>query len=715
MTEQASLSMRYVARPVSDNEENRWLRLEQLLPEDESLSVADAAKAIDALFNIEPCDQGLGGGGKAVIRDADGLPANQPPEERLEEVVRDVLGPDMCNQAQHWIATVLVLRSHQQPGYTLRSEDAEVLSTELIEKEVTETLEMNGATSKDLSWPYVGGLSTGLSSDITAKVLGSTINLSGPVERLNLRYRTRYEQLRIRVPVKEKPKRLEDETLQRPELPAAAVVAFWADLAAACELKPPPTDERSSQGELDRLCRGPVSGWENITPKECWQTLEHYQMCNCSKKRINVWREVVPVTCPDGADASSYFVSNRSVFDGYVTCPDEEDEVNDPEYYEQKCCVPPPRPLPRCRKTYSLWRGGAEIEGGPQRWLDIYGPGTRLIPVAPKAGICGELVTEWEVDAKNCCDDVPEMQADPDNPAFITAPSTVKMCVEGGRLPIDWRASAGYVFDNGLDRKENGGQCEWVTATASACNHATINVADGCSTLGMQLSRSNPRPPMEIFPDSPVIAPGNTIILYVESGQGPYEWAGNGLELLWQGGNGAGFRAPADACGSYHPTVSDVCSEIATGTVLATQGYWKEVLEFDPCSAPWGGSAPARSIDGNHFFVDSYQGWRAAVSWILSPNVGFAEDGCPHKGSCAEAVATIAGIPCGYTGDEMIVREDGSSVFTCTPGGTTYCYPLCRNHYQCYQQPTGPAEINNQWAAGALWITQLWKWTCAKQ
>ena len=474
--------MRYVARPASGNEENRWLRLEQLLPEDESLSVAEAAKAIDALFNIEPCDQGLGGGGEAVIRDADGLPANQPPEERLEEVVRDVLGPDLCNQTQHWVATVLVLRSHQQPGYTLRSEGAEVLSTELIEKEVTETLEMNGATSKDLSWPYVGGLSAGLSSDITAKVLGSTINLSGPVERLNLRYRTRYEQLRIRVPLEEKLKRREDETLQRPELPAAAVIAFWGDLAAACELKPPPTDERSSQDELDRLCRGPVSSWENITPKECWQTLEHYQMCNCSKKRTNVWREVVPVTCPDGADASSYFVSNRSVFDGYVTCPDEEDEVNDPEYYEEKCCIKPPKSLPRCRKTYAVWNGGAEIEGGPQRWLDIYGPGTRLIPVAPKDGICGELVIEWAVNVKNCCDDLAPPEIEGEN--IVVAPGSQVL------IRATNYTSRGKWYSDKLNVLEQSADSAIFRAPGDFCGMALVQITDACGRIATRKIRS---------------------------------------------------------------------------------------------------------------------------------------------------------------------------------------------------------------------------------
>lgn len=582
--------MRYVARPASGSEENRWLRLEQLLPEDESLSVAEAAKAIDALFDIEPCDQGLGGGGEAVIRDADGLPANQPPEERLEEVVRDVLGPDLCNQAQHWIATVLVLRSHQQPGYTLRSEGAEVLSTELIEKEVTETLEMNGATSKDLSWPYVGGLSTGLSSDITAKVLGSTINLSGLVERLNLRYRTRYEQLRIKVPVEEKSRRREDDTLQRPELPVAAVIAFWADLAAACELSPPPTDERSSQDELDRLCRGPVSSWENITPKECWQTLEHYQMCNCSKKRTNVWREVVPVACPDGADASSYFVSNRSVFDGYVYCEGEEDEVNDPEFYKEKCCVPPPRPLPRCRKTYSLWRGGAEIEGGPQRWLDIYGPGTRLIPVAPKAGICGELVTEWEVHAKNCCDDVEPLKPHPANPSVISPGGSVWLEVLHGRPgPLTWRASGGLLFMNNRPIIEDTGNRQQIFAPRDICPNSVVTADDTCQPLAMALHADTE--PLRIPPADRIVAPNGTVFITADYGVGQLQWASDQLNLITSGGASAMFEAPAGFCGTAQVTVSDECGQIASCGVRSTAGKWLYVGLYSDiyCSLPFAG------------------------------------------------------------------------------------------------------------------------------
>ena len=482
MTEQASLSMRYVARPASKSVENRWLRLEQLLPEDETISMAEAASAIDELFGIEPCDTGLSGGGEEAPLDEDGAPLDPPEEDRFADVMQKLMGDELCSQSKHWIATVMVLRSHRQPGYTLRSEQAEVLSTELINKEVSETLELNGGTSADLRWPYAGGLKASLPADIEAKVLGSTINLSGEVTRLAVRYRTSYEQVRLKVPVEQPINQREDESLGRAQLPAAAVIAFWGDLASACELQPPPQDDRTSQDELDRLCRGPVSSWENITPKECWQTLEHYQMCNCSKKRINVWREVVPVTCPDGADASSYFVSNRSLFDGYVYCDGEEDEVNDPEYYEEKCCTPPPRPLPRCRKTYSLWRGGAEIEGGPQRWLDIYGPGTRLIPVAPKAGICGELITEWEVDAKNCCDDLAPPEIEGEN--IVVAPGSQVL------IRATNYTSRGKWYSDKLNVLEQSADSAIFRAPGDFCGMALVQITDACGRIATRKIRS---------------------------------------------------------------------------------------------------------------------------------------------------------------------------------------------------------------------------------
>ena len=200
MAEQTGLVVRYTAPPSASLRESRWIRLEQLRPQDESLTVAEAAQAIDALFGIEPCDTGLEGGGEEVAYDDEGLPADAPSESRFAQVMREMMGDELCERAKHWYADVLVLRSHQQPGYTLRSETATVVGTSLVRTTVREELDFEGSTSKDLGMPYSGDLA-GLPSGVTATVLGSTVNLSAPAGRLSLRYTSQYEQVRLQVPV----------------------------------------------------------------------------------------------------------------------------------------------------------------------------------------------------------------------------------------------------------------------------------------------------------------------------------------------------------------------------------------------------------------------------------------------------------------------------------------------------------------------------------
>ena len=726
-----ALTATYRAAGTAGPAERRWLRIAQVRPRDDAPSMADMARLVDEAFSTDPClpqsDESAAGGKTSPEDPVTGAIEGLPEENEFVEMAGRHLNFNACLLAKKtWIAEVDVFRSHSSPHYEIRSNSARELSRRVIRESAAQHLELNNSTSVDLDMPYHSGISAGSTGTLitadgtmpTITMRGSTINFAPAVSgNLSITYTTQYERVRLEVDNKR-----DMPGLAGDELPPAAVMVFWGGIAAMVELKPP---EIGDTGEdLQQYCTLKV-GWSGVGWPEprCREIVHHRTLCNCSKKEADSYTAEQLVSCP-GDMETGVLTYSRSVIDGYVHCTGDEDDVHDPEFYEQKCCTPPPWPLPRCRKTYGLWRGGVGIKHGPQHWFDAYGPGTVLTPITPHDGICGELVTEWEVHAKNCCDDVEPLKESPRNTHEISPGGSLWIEVEDGKpgVPLKWRASGGLYFSRtGTPYIAAGTRRELVIAEQDLCANAVITVDDTCYLLDIQLSGPPYDPPLQIDQDSIVAAQGATVVLSASHYRGELQWAGNGLQLIASAHDWAEFRMPPGGCGTYTPTVSDACGQVSQAVVLSPAGYWKEVLEFDPCSAPWGGSAPARSIDGNHFFVDSYQGWRAVVNWRMSASVGFGQDGCPHLGSCAEAAATIADAPCGYTSTEMIVREDGSSVFACVPrpsaglNPATYCYPLCRNVYQCFDGPGGLTEPNNQWSAGVFWITQLWRWSCAPE
>lgn len=706
----ANLAINYSKPETTAFTGSRWLRIEQVR-QDESVSLSQAADVIDALFDIKPCQDGLGNGGETSQLDEEGRPKNKPDEEQAMATMRDRLDLSVCEPKDYWETRVEVYKSHRVPAHvSLVSETAVIGDSELIIEHKTELVHVSGR-SVDLTWPYHSGLR--VSGAQVAGINGSTVFFDTDVDGyLSVQYATAYERVLVRVPLEH------TDAAPVEDLAESAVIAFWAGMAASCELQKPP-DEDVEDSELARICSGHETSYTLGGPKECWQTLEHYQMCNCSKKRINVWSEVVPAQCPEGIAPGTHYIGMRGQFEGYVYCEGEEDDVNDPEFYKEKCCVPPPRPLPRCRKTYSLWRGGAEIEGGPQRWLDIYGPGTRLIPVAPKAGICGELVTEWEVHAKNCCDDVEPLKPHPDNPELISAGAYRDLSVLEGRLPITYRASAGYYFSDGSAEHTVYSRSIRVYCAPDACDFGVVQADDNCTTVSMPLVRSDAKQ-FVILGDSPVVAPDQPIDIAVEHGSPPYQWTHDSrLIFVEHRPSGASFRTSPTSCGVIDVTVTDACGRMATGEVVVTAGVWREVTGFDACAAPWSGYAPAKQIDNVNriWAVSNYHGWRAEVLVTDSVWDDAGSVRCSPLGDCAGAVqsGTPQG-PCPYVATPMIVRLDGVHIMSQLVGlntvrtGNIPVSLMCRHSWQyigdCIQ-------IHNRWVAATHKILRLWRWSCA--
>lgn len=732
--EQRSLTVTYTPLESGDAE-SRWLRIEQEKPdEDETISVAEAAAIIDSLYNIEPCDDGMGGGGEETDED------KEPEEEVVEEALAEMLRrAGVCHEEEYWTAVIRVYRSHKWPEtYEIRSETATVESTEPVRESYRQDVEVSGAVI-ELDMPYDGAL-TGIPASVQWEVRGSTVNLDRPVNgHLRLRYDTRYERVTLRVPTDSGDTDPQaaigvvgsgDAKRQRPELPSAAVAVFWGDLAASCELEPPEQDDEIPPEELARICDPKHGGGAILQPGSgCWKTIEHYARCLCSTRKVNTWEEDVEVDC--GSEKSGTYLGKEETFGGYVWCEGEEDDnLQDPKYFERHCCRPPPNValLPRCRRTYGPYNGGHAIENGAEHWTNIYGPDVVLIPVLPKDGRCGELVTEWNVPTRNCCDDVEPQEPSENNPRTILPGGSVKLVVKGGQNPRKWRASAGLTFRNGESYLQDGSHEEWVYASNDACEVGSVQVDDGCTKIHMPLTlEEGQREPMQISPDEATIGSGQLLVLKAYYTRGEVQWTPGSLRLVsGQGTSEATFEAPEGFCGQTEVTATDACGEMATALVLSTQGHWEEVSDFDPCSAPWAGRAPSYAIGhfcpkggGYLYSVDNYQGYKATVcfsysnGWMGSDSVNDCSNGV--GGSCSAAVHPSA--VCGYTGNEIIGDLDGSSLFSCDPiydhANQRRCFPLCSEGFTCSARPVeGDFWRTEHWAAHSQAIEQLWRWEC---
>lgn len=468
------------------NGENRWIRLEQVEMPDEGVTMEEAAALIDELYGINACEDGLGNGGEAADEDA------LPEESEFLTLARERLNLDICEKSASatWETEVDVLRSHQDDGYSLQGERVEVGATTPMSKTVTESAEVNGA-SYDLQWPYGGDIS--VSGGATVKeVRGSTVNFAAPVRgRVRIRYRAAWERVKLTVrrgaaahaPDIGSPGGIlgaaGGASKSTREDDAAAVVAFWRDLAAECSLNRPQEDDQDiDSAEIERLCNRDTD-WH--VKGECWQTIETYNLCNCSgdeaKDAPDPFDEDAP--CPDGVRPGSWLGTVRR-FGEYVDCEGEDDEgLAEPEFYKEHCCKDNPRAdLPRCRETREPYRGGEEIENGPEYWRNIYGESVRLTPVTPSGGNCGELVKIWDV-PDICCKDALPLDL---SETSMSIGNEVKFSlrVDGGIPPYLWETSAGVKLLGTVRNGERSETAFFQTGELGTWCESEIDVVDEC-------------------------------------------------------------------------------------------------------------------------------------------------------------------------------------------------------------------------------------------
>ena len=734
-----SIPFVYRAFPAP-GEGRRWIRLQQENEAPEAVTVAEAAQAIDDVFGLTPCFDASAEDSGQGSNDED----EAPPRERFNSVMKTMMSVELCSQPDYWTAHVLVLRSHTSPAYVLRGEaetgPVTIAATERITRTQREEIDLSTGTSADLSWPYAGNLTTTAPANITLTVRGSTVYASRPCGRIVVRYRTSYDRVSVRVPVETTGSQRVDGTVERPTLEDAVLIAFWGDdLATELVLSPPAQDEDEDQAQIDYYCAGGSTGTAHIGG-DCWRIRRSRSLCDCSKSETGDPIETrVAVPCPKGVSGGA-FLGVEEVVAGYVSCPGEEDEVNDPEFYEQTCCEPPPRTLPRCKKTYSLFRGGEPIAHGADYYRELYGAKVQLTAVSPEGGICGEEIREWDTSGKDCCDDIIPLSPHPDNPTEFHAGEAHWIEVLNGRRgELIWTAQGGLYFLASNNRKaysiRTPSRIVLVYAESEGvCPEPSIKVDDKCNPLEMKFVGGGAAP-LELPDEDYVAAPGQQFALQASGGVPPMRWqVGGQIRLVsWDqdSGRSALFEAESDFCGKEDITIIDVCGEEASVTIRSTDGHWEEVNDFDPCVAPWSPdhpppcaavSTPAVCANlGADRYVNNYYGWRACVKTVTK-NKSFAERDCPHKGSC-EGVLIDSGVVKCASRRNLIAKDYKceAPLSNCTeltpenPDQHRRCFNMCSNLYECNRHPTaGNREINNVWYSATQSIEKLWEWVCPK-
>lgn len=98
----------------------------------------------------------------------------------------------------------------------------------------------------------------------------------------------------------------------------------------------------------------------------------------------------------------------------------------------------------------------------------------------PSDGVCGEIVTEWDVQGKNCCAGVPELSVDPDiAPEVMADNAFASITWLGGRGPYTVSTGSDGLYVEMVGRKSVQTSDNMVL-DQPICGMVAINIKDSC-------------------------------------------------------------------------------------------------------------------------------------------------------------------------------------------------------------------------------------------
>jgi len=489
MSVQQTLTINFNGSAGEETTENYWIRV-FVEGQDDVATVADGAAAVDAVFDIEPCEGHIAG--QEVEYDPDGDYSNAVPEDGFWPLIAETIEIVTCvvTADYSWDAVVNVVRSHNTEPYNLVIDEGVGTITQVmpVHELVTDSVVFANERVKDLDFPVAGGLATGWAGPVNTAsgkppvvtIKGTTINLSeAATGTLSVQYQTSYDQVTINIP----------GDITKKELLPAEILVFYHFLVEPLTLTPPDIDETAAN---DRVVCTRDDKYEvpEDKKKECWETVDKITLCACEDHVAS--REIIDqaVECPEGWEAGDYYEGTRALVVGYAECvPPVFDDANEPVFYEQNCCKPPPFALPSCATKLSIMKGGKGIVLGPEFYKGLYGPATKIVGVTPADGICGTVEVKQQLNALNCCDGIlPVRFVDPTD--VINATGTHTLWIGDGEPPFTL-----------LTHNENswfeGGAMILVTnnrtvnlLTQNACGMVMVEVSDICGRSDSMALRS---------------------------------------------------------------------------------------------------------------------------------------------------------------------------------------------------------------------------------
>ncbi len=218
----------------------------------------------------------------------------------------------------------------------------------------------------------------------------------------------------------------------------------------------------------------------------CEQEQEVTKICDCSHNETN-WINTYRVVCPSDIRTGGK-LPDRDPEVNYIKCNDTDEEVDDPSFYEETCCVPWPftdRPMPRCQIIYSAYGGSGAISDSLKAQYAARYENVAYIGVGTEDGICGEQSVEQIVTQKNCCLDAPEVFLPLEsNITVISDNSSAIIIASGGTSPYTWGVEGdGAFFLDGASQvnKLKTTDSAVTLYTEDCCGTIVITITDVCN------------------------------------------------------------------------------------------------------------------------------------------------------------------------------------------------------------------------------------------
>ncbi len=519
-----SILINYSDQDISDN---YFINLEQVGFE-EGVTLAEMAELVDEIFELNPCV------------DTEIKEEPEEPEEPVEvdpptiidliefdSLIQEAFALEICGMDSegNFIAEIRVIPSVPGGPYELKLDNGKVLSTVVTEENISNHITVESAHELVLFYPVVGEgiFEWGASSTSQPEIIrtGNTLSWDGFVTgSLEVRYPTRYDLVEVMV-----------YGTPDYELGECKAICFYhglvaeldiqlpedigddADRGSYCDptgstIKPPPGGTAKPQWVTTRtdykcVCSGTHDHYEYSNEADQWDKqisalldqadAVHTQALAADnpdvKKALLASEAALRANAQAVASAHSKALRQyqfpgvmKDVFGEYIDCGEVDHDINDPEFYEQTCCVPPPFPLPTCVTYYRKNMGGHRMDPeNVERYQNTYGKeNVNFVAVGPKDGDCGYTKYQQVKHSIDCCEDVLPLEWDPEYSPNV-APALYHFL--GGKGPFIIHVTGeGFSLDRDITVKKIEITSHWfrVYLLDGHCGPGTLKVTDVC-------------------------------------------------------------------------------------------------------------------------------------------------------------------------------------------------------------------------------------------